>query len=665
MQTRFKAVDAENLIDIYGFSLFPLYGIAGGKCTCGKEDCSSAGKHPLTPKGFHNSTKNMDELRKMFPSDCCNVGIATGEASGVFVVDIDDDLGRKELEEICELPPTLMATTGRGTHFFYKWPGEPVISRNGFLNKVDIKGDGGYVVGAGSLHQTGTQYQFINPLEDIAEAPKELLDLVVKSRIEKHRKKPTTKQANFLFSSDNNKTPGEVREMLSFISPNCGYQDWLNVGMALHSEMYDCELWDDWSANGDTYEDGLCYSKWETFKTNGGVSFGTIYHMAREGGYDDKPKALTIEDVQKKVEVTTTEEVVETGEVAEKERNLFYISGDDIDFDPDCDDFVQDMLMNDDVSVIYGRSNCGKTFFIMDLCYHIVEGREYRGKRVEQGEVMYVALEGARGVAKRIQAHKKNSMGSSDLSKFHMMPCGVDFLDPEGNIKEFIDILVEDFSDKDLKMIVIDTLARAIGGGDENSGTDMGILVKHADVIREVTGAHVCFVHHSGKDKAKGARGHSSLQAAIGTEIEIVRGEDEEYATVKFRKQKDVDMGEDMYFGLKSIPIGVNKYNEEVSSCVVEPVDGAEEKVIKLKGGSRIAYDALVEAIDEVGKTVHVSNLPANIKMVTKDQLIASMDRRALLPDKEDSARTKYYRLLNAMTENGAAYAKDGYIWLS
>ena len=68
---------------------------------------------------------------------------------------------------------------------------------------------------------------------------------------------------------------------------------------------------------------------------------------------------------------------------------------------------------------------------------------------------------------------------------------------------------------KPLRLIVIDTLARAIAGGDENKSESMGQLVVHADAIRKETGAHVLFVHHSGKDQARGARGHSSLLSLI------------------------------------------------------------------------------------------------------------------------------------------------------
>jgi RecA-family ATPase len=76
-------------------------------------------------------------------------------------------------------------------------------------------------------------------------------------------------------------------------------------------------------------------------------------------------------------------------------------------------------------------------------------------------------------------------------------------------------------TDKRVVLVVIDTLARAMAGGNENASEDMGAFVRNVDRVRSATSAHTMIVHHSGKNKAAGARGHSSLRAATDTEIEI------------------------------------------------------------------------------------------------------------------------------------------------
>jgi len=70
-------------------------------------------------------------------------------------------------------------------------------------------------------------------------------------------------------------------------------------------------------------------------------------------------------------------------------------------------------------------------------------------------------------------------------------------------------------------LIIIDTLSRVMAGGNENSPEDMGALVRNIDRLRAETGAATILVHHSGKELARGARGHSLLRAAADTEIEM------------------------------------------------------------------------------------------------------------------------------------------------
>jgi len=167
-------------------------------------------------------------------------------------------------------------------------------------------------------------------------------------------------------------------------------------------------------------------------------------------------------------------------------------------------------------------------------------------------------------------------------------------------------------------------------GGDENSGQDMGMLVYHADKIRAVTGAHVCFVHHSGKDEAKGARGHSSLRAAVDTEIEVSRADGEEFSTVKIVKQRDMEMGEDLYFGLKGVNLGQNQYGEDVFSCVVENLDEPikKERTVTLNPVQTFIYDALIEAIIRDGKERNIYSGQPQIRCVSYDDLRLVMEER-------------------------------------
>jgi len=235
-------------------------------------------------------------------------------------------------------------------------------------------------------------------------------------------------------------------------------------------------------------------------------------------------------------------------------------------------------------------------------------------------------MEGAFGFKNRVAAYKRTH--NVELNDLLVMPCTVDFVDPEGNLNEFIDLLTEIKQEVgDLKMIIIDTLARAVGGADENSGQDMGMLVRHADIIKEYTQAHICFIHHSGKDKAKGARGHSSLRAAVDTEIEISRQEGDNFSNIKFAKQRDMEMADDMQFALKQVTLGQNRHGEDIHSCVVEPtVVEVKERIAKLTPIQQFVYDSLVRAVDDYG---HLKTFPfGQVKCVTYNEFREVMEQK-------------------------------------
>jgi hypothetical protein len=133
------------------FAIFPLRPTIDGVCTCEKgPECKAASKHPAK---FWKGLKKGEQLD--IPKGC-GYGIATGERSGVVVVE-EDEPGL--IEKLGDIPPTLTVRSARGRHYYFQWPGFPVPSPIGMLAPhVDIRGDGGMVVGPGSTHKSGVQY---------------------------------------------------------------------------------------------------------------------------------------------------------------------------------------------------------------------------------------------------------------------------------------------------------------------------------------------------------------------------------------------------------------------------------------------------------------------------------------------------------------------------
>lgn len=220
------------------------------------------------------------------------------------------------------------------------------------------------------------------------------------------------------------------------------------------------------------------------------------------------------------------------------------------------------------MSVIYGPSNSGKSFFAMDLGYHIAIGAPWRGRRVGQASVLYLAAEGGNGIANRIVALRQEH-GVCDVP-FALKRAGMDLLHDQADLQHIVDLAgaVGGAAPERPLMIVIDTLSRIMAGGDENNAADMTALIRNIDAIRAATGAHVMLVHHTGKDAARGARGHSSLRAATDTEIEVANDNGARAALVT--KQRDHQGGETFAFALRSVTLGQDGDGDDVTSCVLE-----------------------------------------------------------------------------------------------
>ncbi len=171
-----------------------------------------------------------------------------------------------------------------------------------------------------------------------------------------------------------------------------------------------------------------------------------------------------------------------------------------------------------------------------------------------------------------------------------------------------------------VKAIMVDTLARALAGGDENSSVDMGELVKNCDTIRQAVGARIMVIHHSGKDAARGARGHSSLRAATDTEIEIVSLEN--IGTVSIKKQRDLEIIEPFAFRLKTITLGVDDRGNDVTSCVLEEAQPIAGYSGTLGPNEKLAVKALKIALEECGEIAPAGDhYPAHMRVVRVDTL--------------------------------------------
>ena len=167
-----------------GMAVLPLQTIIDGHCSCGRF-CRSPGKHPACRGGFKAASKDQSKVWGMFNKPR-NIGVATGIKSGIVVVDVDKDKGGYEsLAKIerdygrLSLDNLVANTGGGGIHIFFDSNGYSIASGVNVLGPgIDIRGDGGYVVGPPSLHASGNIYEWKDGLYKPNNIPVELIDLL-------------------------------------------------------------------------------------------------------------------------------------------------------------------------------------------------------------------------------------------------------------------------------------------------------------------------------------------------------------------------------------------------------------------------------------------------------------------------------------------------------
>ena len=287
--------------------------------------CRSTNKAPCTGKGgFKKATTNIAQINKWWAQHPdAMIGIPTGTASGIFVVDLDipkQANGELTPDGITAWEKTGLAcetyevqTGSGGRHIYFKYDeSHPVTNKEGWFKGqgINIRGNGGYVIAPPSRNSSGGLYKPVNghAITDAVDAPPELYKLLGHAP-KSDNAKPTEEQSDDIGGSkfenlDDKlcfpKTPENIallRSALPHIPASDRNEHWLPVGMALHtleSEWGDAarKIWDWWSKKFDQkgkFDPAGQDKAWEGFKADRGdrVGIGTLFYMARLGGWVD------------------------------------------------------------------------------------------------------------------------------------------------------------------------------------------------------------------------------------------------------------------------------------------------------------------------------------------------------------------------------------------
>lgn len=257
---------------------------------------------------------------------------------------------------------------------------------------------------------------------------------------------------------------------------------------------------------------------------------------------------------------------------------------------------VDELLDREGLSVIFGPSGAGKSFVALDLAICVATGRPWRGKATEQAAVLFVAAEAPTSIERRVLALRQRH-GLTDCP-VAVVSGNINLFSSDGTAAEIVEAARQTAERFGVRVgwIVVDTLAAATAGSDENTGKDMGAIVGRLQNIQRATGAHVTVIHHSGKDESKGARGHSSLRAAVDTEISVRDG------LAEVTKLRDGELGDTFGFRIESVVVGQREDGKLVEAGVLVQESAANTlRRRPLKGRLKDAADALQTALENNG----------------------------------------------------------------
>ena len=195
---------------------------------------------------------------------------------------------------------------------------------------------------------------------------------------------------------------------------------------------------------------------------------------------------------------------------------------------------INDVCEKESVIAIFGQAKAGKSFVTVDMAACIALGKDWHGHKAHQAPVVYLAGEGIRNISRRFLAWSKINKADIHQAPLMISSRGARLLDDKDHqlLKDTISATEDQYGD--IGMIIVDTLARNFGGGNENSTEDMNAFVERVDDLKDTFKSCISIVHHTGHGSGTRARGSSVLPAAVDAEYKVLRKDVSEEMFVTF-----------------------------------------------------------------------------------------------------------------------------------
>ena len=307
---------------------------------------------------------------------------------------------------------------------------------------------------------------------------------------------------------------------------------------------------------------------------------------------------------------------------------------------------IEDIMEKDSVIDIYGAPKSGKSFIAIDMALCSSMGIPWQSHKTVQTPIIYLAGEGQRGIARRVQAWEHYYGHDLNNAQMFVSDRGVRFLDEKDhqNLIDHIKQVADEFGD--IGCLYVDTLARNFGAGNENSTEDMNKFIERVDHLKSEFSCCISLIHHTGHSSSGRARGSSVLPAAVDAEFAVKRPKDEgEEMKVEFTQTliKDGKPMNPKYFKFKEIDL-INYPGMTSGVLVKTEYDEFKEEDSKID--ETIIVIAEIQAERAVAENVD----PINIWVTQKEIINKQTDL------KESTVKQRVRRLKEA----GKIYYEQG-----
>jgi len=320
---------------------------------------------------------------------------------------------------------------------------------------------------------------------------------------------------------------------------------------------------------------------------------------------------------------------------------------------------VKGLIPSNGLVVVWGPPKCGKSFWAADLGMHIALGWDYRGRKVQQAPVVYIALEGRHGFPARVEAFRRHH--GVDVAPFYLLSASLDLVAKSG---ELIASIKAQLGADLPRVIFLDTLNRSLVGS-ESKDEDMARFLAAAERVAQALNCVVIIVHHCGIDASR-PRGHTSLSGAVESQLKVERA-DGGQVVVTVELAKDFAEGTEISSRLDCVELGTDADGDPITSLVVLPVEGLIQRravTRKLSDRQRLALAALDECACNGGKPAPNNlQLPAGINVVQISEWREELYRKGVLDRDAKSPREEFKRIRMQLQARSLIGVNGEFVW--